>query len=70
MRLILALLSEKSKVSSMRLMSLISLLTACLIAGFGLYLKLDLLGLAALCGVFVSAAFGGKILQKNMEGNP
>lgn len=61
------LLSSDSNVSSMRLMSIISLLCGCCVAFFGLYMGRDLIGLSALCGVFVTAAFGGKISQKIME---
>ena len=51
----------------MRLMSLISLTCACGIAIYGVYMNRDLVGLAALCGVFVTAAFGGKMAQKIVE---
>lgn len=61
------LLDPKSSISSMRLLSFISLLTGCLLAAYGLYANKDLLGLAALCSVFVGAAFTGKAIQKSME---
>lgn len=61
------LLSSDSPVSSMRLMSFIALICGCVIALLGLYLGRDLMGLAALCGVFVTGAFGGKAFQKMTE---
>lgn len=61
------ILSSDSPVSSMRLMAIISLLCGCFLGAFGLYMGRDLLGLAALCSVFVTAAFGGKVIQKTME---
>jgi hypothetical protein len=65
--LILALLSENSKISSLRLMSLTSLFSAVGMAVYGLYMNRDIGTLAILVGVFVSAAFGGKISQKFIE---
>jgi hypothetical protein len=61
------LLSSKSDTSMMRFLSLISLLVGGGIAIYGVYVGRDLLGLSALCGVFVSASFGGKISQKLIE---
>lgn len=51
----------------MRLLSLISLLVAGAIACFGVYWNRDLLGLSALCGVFIGGSFGGKSIQKAIE---
>jgi hypothetical protein len=48
-------------------MSLISLLVGSLLAILGLYLKVDLLGLSALVGVFVGSGFTGKVAQKFAE---
>lgn len=67
MKLIKAILDEKSTMSSLRLMSIASLLEACILASYGVYTGKDLLGLAALCSVFVTAAFGSKVIQKKME---
>lgn len=64
------LLDEKSSVSSMRLMSLIALFHACGLAAYGLYTGKDLIGLTALCSVFITAAFTGKVVQKSMENKP
>lgn len=62
-----ALFSENSGVSSMRVMSMMSLIIGGYIAIHGLDTKADLVGLAALAAVFVSAAFGGKVMQKSIE---
>ena len=58
---------EDSKLSMTRLMSLISLICGCCLGTYGVYAGKDLMGLAALCGVFITAAFGAKIGQKMME---
>jgi hypothetical protein len=56
-----------SEVSSMRVMSMISLLTGCYIGISGLYQGKNLSELAILCGTFLGAAMGGKVLQKQTE---
>ena len=61
------LFSENSSISSMRVMSMISLLIGGGIAVYGVYMAKDLSGLAALVGIFVGSAFGGKLIQKNFE---
>lgn len=61
------LLSSDSPLSSMRLMAFISLMCGCSLAAYGIYMGRDLIGLSALCAVFVGAAFGGKISQKITE---
>lgn len=63
------LLNAKSPVSSMRLMSIIALLWACILSGYGIVVGRDLMGLAGLCSVFISAAFVGKAYQKSIERN-
>lgn len=67
MKLVSAILSDNSHISSMRLMSLISLIIAGYIAIYGISTKADLNGVAMLCGVFLTAAFGGKVAQKMSE---
>jgi uncharacterized membrane protein YfcA len=62
-----SLFSENSDVSSVRVMSMVSLLIAGYIGVYGLTTKADLDGLAMLCGVFLTAAFGGKVGQKFVE---
>lgn len=64
---ILNLLSEESKISSMRLMSLISVLSATGIAFYGISKGQPLDALSILCGVFLGAAFTGKVGQKFAE---
>lgn len=61
------LLSESSDLSCMRAMSLLSLLLAGAIAVIGLIKNVDLSALSLLVGVFVAAAFGGKVGQKFAE---
>ena len=67
MSFILALLSEDSKISTLRLMSLLSLFVGAGIAIYGISNSKDLTGVAEVCSVFVVSAFGGKIGQKWME---
>lgn len=61
------LLSETDGSSTMRLMSLISLAIGGIIGLYGVYMGKDLMGTAAICAVFVTNAFGGKVIQKHME---
>ena len=61
------LLSEDSKLSSLRVMGFVALFAGVGIAAYGLYMNRDLVGLSALTGVFVAAAFGGKVSQKILE---
>ena len=63
-----ALFSSSSGVSMMRVLSFISCLAAIAIAFHGIDAdKPDYSGLSILCGVFLGAAFGGKVAQKGME---
>lgn len=63
-----ALLSESSPVSTVRLMSLVSLVIGAVIGLYGVYMGKDLGGIAQVCAVFVGSAFAGKVGQKFMEG--
>ena len=66
--LMLALLAEDSRVSMMRLMSLLALLIGAAIAVYGLAVDCDnLAGIAELVAIFVGAAFTGKVAQKFAE---
>lgn len=67
MALLRDILSSGSGVSSMRLMSLSAMIAGIVMAVVGLFLRVDLFGLSALCGVFVGAAFTGKVMQKRVE---
>lgn len=68
MKWIKDLFSEKSDVSMMRVMSLISLLTAVSISIAGMCkVAPDYSGLSMLCGAFLGAAFMGKVTQKSVE---
>ena len=67
MSFIESLLSESSPISSLRLMSILSLIAATAIAGYGVYVGKDLTGLAALCATFIVPAFGAKVSQKLLE---
>lgn len=51
----------------MRFLCFVSLMIGGGIGIYGIYEGKDLTGVAALCGVFVSAAFAGKAYQKNIE---
>ena len=64
---LLDLLSEQSKISTMRLMSLMCALAAIGLAFYGIDKGQQLDALSILCGVFLGAAFGGKVSQKAFE---
>jgi hypothetical protein len=61
------LFSESGDVSMMRVMSLMSTLTACGIAINAVLNNRDLVGTAAIVGTLVGAAFAGKVMQKGKE---
>jgi hypothetical protein len=61
------LLSETGELSTMRVMSFVSLALGGAVAIIGLLKGKDLTSLALLSGVFVGAAFGGKVAQKSKE---
>ncbi len=62
------LFSESSGVSMNRVMSFISLLVGCAVAFVGLSrMPIDYSGISLLVSVFLSAAFGGKVMQKRIE---
>lgn len=67
MKLLLALLSESGDISMMRLLSLICVITACIIALHSVIKGSDLNAAAVLCGVFLGVGIGGKALQKISE---
>lgn len=65
---IIDLLSQKSSASTMRVMSIMALLTGIVLAFIGIFKdSVDYMGLSALVGVFLGAAFGGKVMQKRIE---
>lgn len=65
---LLALTSENTSVSAMRVMSLSCCLAAIIIAFIGVYKpQPDYSGLSMLCGTFLSIAFTGKAYQKSVE---
>lgn len=61
------MLSEKGDVSLMRVMALSCVAVSSIIAIYGVYSNRDLFDIAALCAVFLGAAFTGKVSQKYME---
>lgn len=62
------LVATHGKTSAMRVMSLICVVVACILAIIGLLRKeVDYSGLSLLCGTFLSAGFAGKVVQKNIE---
>lgn len=67
MKLLRELINEQSPVSTMRVLSLMAMFIAGSIAMFGVYRGSDMLGVAAVAGVFVSASMTGKVVQKSME---
>lgn len=68
MKFVNQLLSNKGIVSAMRVMSLLSLATAIAIAFYGMSKAvIDYSGLTLLCSAFLTASFGGKVMQKRTE---
>lgn len=64
------LFSENGGVSAMRVMAMLCCIAAIVIAIIGLsHSPVDYSGLSLLCGAFLSAAMGGKLLQKKVELN-
>ena len=62
------LFSETGSISAMRVMTMICCFAAVAIAIVGLNrVPVDYSGLALLCSSFLSAAMGGKIMQKRIE---
>lgn len=58
------LFAETSGVSAMRVMAMISLLFSCCLAAYGVHEAKDV---TTQVGLFLGAAFGGKIVQKGLE---
>ncbi len=68
MRLFLRqMLSASGVVSCMRVMSMVSLFAGIGVAFYGLHDGVEPTGLSMLAGVFVAAAFGGKVAQSKYE---
>lgn len=67
MKLLLRLLSERGHLSMMRACFLASVITACIIGIYAIVYVEDLVGAAALCGVFLGAGIAGKVMQKAKE---
>lgn len=61
------LLSEDSKLSTTRFLSIVAMLIAGAIAITGILRGADLMGTAALAGVFATTGMGGKVAQKLIE---
>jgi uncharacterized membrane protein YiaA len=62
------LFNEGGTVSMMRLMSILALLAGIAVAIIGLNKPVvDYSGISLVVSVFLSAAFGGKVLQKRIE---
>lgn len=68
-KLLMELIDENSPVSSMRVMSLICVITAAIIAIVGMEQGKDLSQLAMICGTFLGAGLTGKVTQKIVEKN-
>ena len=62
------LFGENTGVSMMRVMSILALLAGITIAFVGINkVPIDYSGISLLVSVFLSAAFGGKVMQKRIE---
>lgn len=63
-----ALFSENGAISMMRVMSILALLAGIAVAFVGLSKPVvDYSGISLVVSVFLSAAFGGKVMQKRIE---
>lgn len=70
-KLLSKLFSESDEISMVRVMAFICCITAVMIAHKGMCsAKPDYPGMSMLCGTFLGAAFGGKIMQKRYETKP
>lgn len=61
------LFSNKSELSSMRVMAFIIVLTACAVSIMGIVLNRDIVEIAALVAALLAGAFGGKVGQAKYE---
>lgn len=61
------LVSEESTVSCVRVMALLAILIAGLLAFYGIYANKDLVGVSALVTAFITPAFAAKVMQKKIE---
>ena len=64
---LLSFLSEDSKLSSLRLMSLLCVLAAIGTATYCIYTNRDLIGTSALVAAFLAPAFAAKVISKKDE---
>ncbi len=64
---LLDLFKDNSSVSMMRMLSLICVLTASMIAFYSVYAGKDLNAVSILVGVFLGSGIGGKVAQKISE---
>jgi hypothetical protein len=67
MKILDILSTNEGAPSSMRMMSVLSLLIGAALAFYGLHKGVDPGNLAWLVAVFVTSGFGGKVLQKRYE---
>lgn len=65
--LLSALLSDEGNTSMMRFLSLLNVITAIIIALYGVINNKDLGNISMLCSAFLGAGVGGKVLQKVSE---
>jgi hypothetical protein len=61
------LFAVNSAVSSLRVMSMMCVLSACGMGITAIWRNSNLSEAAVLCGVFLGAGFGGKVAQKSVE---
>ncbi len=64
---LVGLFSDSGSVSMSRVLSLICVLTASIIALYAVYANVPLDPVSILCGVFLSAGITGKIMSKKLE---
>ena len=67
-KFILDMFSESSNVSMMRVLALICVLTAAILALRASLIGGDLTSVSILCSTFLGAGIGGKVLQRPNEG--
>lgn len=67
MKLLRELLSDEGNTSMMRFISLINVITAIIIAFYGLINNKNLSDISMLCSIFLGTGIGGKVIQKVSE---
>lgn len=66
---ILKLLAEDSNLSMTRFLSLVCVITACLVLVYGVIKGSDLESFVGICSTFLGFGLGAKVMQRHIESN-